>query len=446
MIINKIRKFVADNALFDKGDTVLVGLSGGADSVCLTHALHTLKKQLGIEVYTAHVNHGIRGEEANRDAEFARLFSEFLGIKYYTVNLNIPKIAQKNGISEETAGRIARYDFFRKISEEHNITKIATAHNLNDNAETLLMNFMRGSTIKGMSGIPLKRGNIVRPILGLTRAEIEQYCAENNLGYVTDSTNSETLYTRNKIRHILLPLIESEFNPSFVTTSAENSVLTAQDSAYIDKQTEIAFNCVVKNGIAGINELKTLDNAILRRVITRMINAAAETSDDIRSIYVHDVIGLLDKNSGASVNLPRDVIARTEYGRLVVSKAVKEAKPFEYALKEGATIIPELRKSVIVGRANTRDKEDAIYISAGLCDRLTIRNRREGDVFMPYGMNGSKKVKEYFINNKIPRAERTFVPIICVNGTIAAVGKRVDRRFLFSDNGVKIEFKPLQEV
>ena len=175
MILNRIKKFIETNELLKNGDKVLVGLSGGADSVCLTHALHSLSKQLGIEVYTAHVNHGIRGEEAERDEDFANSFSIKLGIHCFTAKLNIPEAAKQKGISEETAGRIARYEFFDKTARDNGITKIATAHNKNDNAETLLMNFMRGSTVKGLSGIPVRRGNIVRPVLCLTRAEIEEY-------------------------------------------------------------------------------------------------------------------------------------------------------------------------------------------------------------------------------------------------------------------------------
>ncbi|MBQ6530500.1 MAG: tRNA lysidine(34) synthetase TilS, partial [Clostridia bacterium] len=241
MILNRIKKYIETNELLQRGDKVLVGLSGGADSVCLTHALQSLSEQLGIEVYTAHVNHGIRGEEAVRDEEFAKSFSEKLGISCFTARLNIPEDARQKSISEETAGRIARYDFFNRIAAENRLTKIATAHNRNDNAETLLMNFMRGSTVKGLGGIPVRRGNIVRPILCLTRAEIEEYCRENSLEYVTDSTNNETIYTRNKIRRELIPLIERTYNPNFVTTATENAVLTAEDNAYIAKQAENAF-------------------------------------------------------------------------------------------------------------------------------------------------------------------------------------------------------------
>ena len=446
MILNRIKKYIEANELLQRGDRVLVGLSGGADSVCLTHALQSLSKQLGIEVYTAHVNHGIRGEEAVRDEEFAKSFSEKLGISCFTARLNIPEDARQKSISEETAGRIARYEFFNKIAAENRLTKIATAHNRNDNAETLLMNFMRGSTVKGLGGIPVRRGNIVRPILCLTRTEIEEYCRENSLEYVTDSTNNETIYTRNKIRRELIPLIERTYNPNFVTTATENAVLTAEDNAYIAKQAENAFISLAADNKADIKELKKLDKSILRRVLMLMIQSAVGEEEDIRSVYIRDVSRLLNKNSGASVNLPFGIIAKTEYGKLIIEKKPESVPCFEYIMTIGNTKISELGSEVVISKANVREKDGAVYVCAGETDIITIRNRRSGDVFMPCGMNGSKKVKEYFINEKIPREKRALTPIICINGEIAAVGTRVDRRFMFKDKGLRIEFKPMQEV
>lgn len=446
MILNKIRDTINEYSLIKSGETVLVGLSGGADSVCLTHALFSLKDELGISLYTAHLNHGIRGEEAERDEEFAVSFSKSLGITCFTEKFDIPAIAAENGISEETAGRQKRYDFFESLCEKYGIDKIATAHNKNDNAETLLMNFMRGSSVKGMCGIPLKRGNVIRPLLNLSRAEIELYCKTNGLEYVTDSTNAETVYTRNKIRRELIPFIEDKFNPNFISTVTDNAVLTSDDSAYIEKQAQNAYSEIVIDKQAEIAKLMRLDIALRRRVIMRMISSAAGSLDDARSVYVRDVLSLLEKNSGASVNLPSGITARIEYGKLIIDNIGSHSKPFEYTVLIGQTDIAEISKSAVISEAVKREKDGALYLSASAGDRLVIRNRREGDIFYPCGMTGSKKVKEYFINEKIPRDKRMTVPIVEINGVIAAVGDRVDRRFLFKDKGIKIEFKPMQEV
>ena len=446
MILNTIKKTISDYGILHDGESVLVGLSGGADSVCLTHALCALRDKLGITVSAAHVNHGIRGDEAERDEEFARNFAKSLGIEFYSIKLDIPDEAKKTGVSEETAGRNARYSFFTDLCQKYGIDKIATAHNKNDNAETIAMNFMRGSTIKGLGGIPRIRGNIIRPLLDVSRDEIERYCAENDLKYVTDSTNLSCDYTRNKVRSMLVPLIEREFNQSFTETVTENAVLASEDSAYIDKTARAEYERIVTGGRAEINELLSLDAAIRRRVVFYMLSDVSGTSEGIGAAYVKSALSLLNKSSGASVNLPRGVWVRNEYGFLVAEMRSDDVKPFEYTLNAGENYIPELSSAVTVAETDKRTRDGAVYLSASAHDKIIIRNRREGDVFYPCGMTGSKKVKEYFINEKIPRHVRPLTPIVEINGVIAAVGKRVDRRFLFKDKGIKIEFSKIQEV
>lgn len=441
MIIDKIEKTNKKNALISKGDKILIGLSGGADSVCLTHALVCLKEKYNITLFTAHLNHGIRGEEAERDENFVKAFSESLGIKCFTLKADIPAIAKERKQSEETAGRQVRYEFFNKICAENGIDKIATAHNRNDNAETLLMNFMRGSGLSGLCGIPYRRDNIIRPILDVTREKIEAYCRENGLQYVTDSTNNTLDYTRNKIRHIFLPLIENDFNGNFVNTVSQNAGLIREDKEYIEKAAKTEYNKIVINSRADIQSLLSLDNAVLRRVIRLMLKDKRQSLADMPSVYIEDVISILGKDSGTSVNLSDGFVARIEYGFLIIDKDTEKTDSFSYSLGIGESLyIPELNKTVKVSAAENRIKDGAIYLGLLKGAKVTVRNRREGDVFSPYGMTGSKKVKEYFINSKIPRGERDRVPIIEINGRIAAVGDRIDRSFLFEDKGIKIEF------
>ena len=446
MILNLIRKTIDRHSLIEKGDSVLVALSGGADSVCLTHALSSVKDELGIKLHTAHVNHGIRGAEAKRDEEFAKRFSSSLGIECHVLHADIPAIAKEKGISDETAGREIRYDYFKKLCETFGIDKIATAHNKNDNAETLLMNFMRGSSVNGLSGIPHKRDNIIRPILDISRAEIEKYCAENNLEYVTDSTNNELLYTRNKIRHILMPLIEKEFNASFINTVTDNAALIFDDSAYIEKKAFEAYSELVSGQKVSVSGLESLAPSLRRRVIREMIKHARNGLEDIPSFYVDDILSLATKNSGASINLSDGIVARTEYGSLIIEKKSDASNPFEYEfdiISEG--YIPEISKKIIIAETDVRKNDGAVYLDTAGAKKITVRSRREGDIFYPSGMTGSKKIKEYFINEKIPRNRRATVPIIEINGDIAAVGGRVDRRFLFKNKGIRIKFISMEE-
>lgn len=440
MVLDIIKKTLREYNLINKGDSVLVGLSGGADSVCLTHALWSLKDEFDMELYTAHINHGIRGEEANRDELFAENFSEKLGIKCFVLNVDIPEIAKDTNVSEETAGRNVRYKFFNELCKTHNINKVATAHNRNDNAETLLMNFMRGSTTNGLCGIPYIRENIIRPILNVSRDDIEQYCSDNGLEYMTDSTNLTEEYTRNKIRHTLLPYIQKEFNESFIKTVTENACLIKDDSDYLDIIAEDFYKKHVKNCTVEIKNIKTTNIAVKRRVVRYMLRDIYNGLNDISSKYVSDILSLADKTSGRQINLPNGIIAKNEYGKIILEHIIEEIQQYEVSINIGETLaISELNKKVCVSKTNTRSKDGAIYISSDNFDKIIVRSRRNGDKFQPMGMNGTKKLKEYFIDKKIPKDKRNGVPIIEINGKIAAVGNRIDKCFEFKDKGIKIE-------
>lgn len=445
MVLNIIKKTIDEYNLFEKGDKVLIGLSGGADSVCLTHALFTLREDRQITLYAAHLNHGIRGSEAKRDEEFAGEFCKKLGIGFFSKTVDIPALSRERGESEESVGRNIRYAFFKEICDEYGINKIATAHNKNDNAETVLMNFMRGSSLGGLCGIPYKRENIVRPILNVSREEIENYCRKNSLRYVTDSTNLSNDYTRNKIRHLLIPAIEQNFNPNFVNTLTDNSALIREDSEYIDALAKEAYNKIADGNTADIQSVLSLDMPIRRRVARYMLNAVYDGLDGVSSVYIDDILRLISNRSGTRINLPRGVTARNEYGKLIIERGnPPEIKPYEYTVSCGETkIIKETGSMVTVSYVSERKKDGAVYL--GLADKRSavIRSRRSGDVFYPFGMNGRKKVKEFLIEKKIPKEKRNLVPVIEIDGIIAAVGSRIDSRFAFRDCGIKIEFKEI---
>ncbi len=442
MLLHLIRKTIKDYNLISKGESVLIGLSGGADSVCVTHALYTLAAELDIKVYTAHVNHGIRGQEAIRDENFVHHFSDALGIKCFVRHADIPRIALEQGISEETAGRNVRYAFFDELCREHNIDKIVTAHNKNDNAETILMNFIRGSSVSGLCGIPYKRNNIIRPILNASRKDIEQYCKNSKLNYMTDSTNLEDGYTRNRIRHTLIPLIEKNFNPNFINTITDNSLIIDEYNRFVSKYTDDIYSKVVNNAYIDISKLHQYDIIIQREIVRRYLMSVYKTLDGISSVYVRDILFLSDNNSGTAIDLPDNIIIKNEYGKIIAEKKSQHSqKEFNYEIKIGERIkIYEISKKVTVDFVKERRCDGAIYLGVNAADGINIRNRRAGDKFQPFGMNGSKKLKQYFIDEKIPKNERDIIPIIEINGMIAAVGDRIDRNFLFRDCGIRIEF------
>ena len=291
-MMRKVLDFVNKNNIFKHGDSVILGVSGGADSVCMLHLLNSLKEDLGIELTVVHVDHGIRGIEAERDAEFVEHISEELGVECKIFHIDIPAIAREKKMSEEETGRIERYAVFESVAEEIGANKIAVAHNLNDNSETVLFNLFRGSKLKGMTGIPVKRGKIIRPLLCLTRKEIEGYLEKHHLDYCIDSTNKETQYSRNKLRLDILPYIKENIN----SKAEEHIVNTAQSLRevydYIECQTDEAYENYVKNNII-LNESKDLPSVILKEVVRRWIFNNTGSLKDITATHIDMVISLL---------------------------------------------------------------------------------------------------------------------------------------------------------
>lgn len=422
------------DGLIQQGDKILVGFSGGADSVCLLHYLHTNSARLGIEVFAAHINHGLRADSADSDERFCADFCARRGITLFTKHENVAAIAEKTGVSEETAGRNVRYAFFSQICAENGINKIATAHHKNDLAETVLMNFIRGAGINGLGGIPRRRGNIIRPMLDMTRGEVEQYCRENALEFVTDETNFESIYRRNKIRLELIPYIQKEFNGGFVNSVAENAKIIAEDNEFLENIARDEFKKRVKTEKNGLSiMIDNIDGCIRRRIFMRMMSECGAA--DISLVHINSVDELWRTNeTGRRCSLPDGVIARTSYGRLHIEKECAAAADFEYDVKIGErTLIPEAGIAILV----QPDDKNGTFALDG---KLTVRCRRPGDVFYPSGMKGKKKVKDYFINEKIPSAQRSKIPLLLCGGEIVMIiGKRRDRRFVGKGYSIKIE-------
>lgn len=416
----KIKRAAA--RLTNRGDKIIVGFSGGADSVCLLHALCALSDELGLKISAAHVNHGLRGDEADRDELFALDFCRRLGIECRIKHADVRSLAEKMGISEETAGRHARYAFFEELSQGR--AKIATAHHKNDSAETILMNLFRGSSLAGLAGISEKRGNIIRPLMSLTRLEIEYYCAENSLQFVTDSTNNQSVYTRNRVRHVCIPYIEKYFNSNFVHTVTENAAVIFEENAYLNSETEKLYNQLVKEGEIELKKLHALPLALRRRLVRKICENAGVR--DITAQYIEDI--LLLNGTGKAISLNNDICANISYGKLTIGSRVPQTAPYEYPLYiDEWTDIPEAKIRIRVRRTDNTDKNCFFFPNNA---QLCVRNRRSGDIFFPAGMIGRKKIKDYFIDKKIPRSKRASAPLLTCNDEIAwIINMRRDRRF-----------------
>lgn len=439
-MIKKFKEFIEKNELIKKGDGVVVGLSGGPDSVCLLHLLHSIKEEYDLKIVGAHINHMIRGEEANKDEEYAKELCKSLGLDFHSIRVDIEGLAKKEGVSTETAGRDVRYGFFQKIRKEYGYNKIATAHNANDQAETILMRIMRGTGIEGLLGIPVKRdGVFIRPILGIERNDIEEYCEKNKLNPRIDKTNLETIYSRNRIRLDILPYMKEHFNEDIVNTINRMSEILSFDNDFINKEVEKEYKekCIEKEERIIIKkELFLGDKAIITRVIRKSLTNVSKSIYDFELKHINDVISLNNIGTNKRIDLPNGIIAENIYGDIEIKKKEALDKSFK---KEETEIIIE-KKDI--------DKEELEYLGYNFkfqvlkdakklkfnnndlikyfdYDKLNkcviLRARKNGDKIVPFGMKGSKKLKDIFINMKVPKNQRDITPILQFDDNIAWV-------------------------
>ena len=305
MIEEKVLDTIKKYNLVENGDRVVVGVSGGPDSICLIDLLYKIKIQgiLNFEIVVCHINHLIR-EEAETDELFVQSYCDKRNIPFFAKRVKVEKIAKIKKISTEEAGREVRYDFFNEVLEKMNFNKIATAHTKNDNAETVIMNILRGSGISGLKGITAIRDNkYIKPLIEISREEIEAYCYENKLNPRYDRTNEENIYTRNKIRNILIPELKKEFNPNIIDTIARLSRVVEKENQYIEKITQKTYqNIMIKENkreiILDLKEFNKEDEVIKSRIVLYTIKKLIGNANGIGKIHIDDIIRLSEKNIG----------------------------------------------------------------------------------------------------------------------------------------------------
>lgn len=306
IIISKVRENILKNNLLEDGDKIVLGLSGGPDSVFLAHVLEYLKKSfkekynISYSIIICHINHMIR-KEAGEDEELAKKYAEKYCCEFYSLHSDVQTLAKESKISEEECGRNVRYEFFNKILKEKSCTKIAVAHNAGDNAETVLHNFMRGAGLNGLCGISVKNGSIIRPILNIKKDEIIEYLDENRIEYNIDRTNKELIYTRNKIRNDLIPKIEDEYNPNIIDTINRMAEKISDDMDFIDSLAKEEYAKMIINKIKdsvrlNIREFKNKKVAIKNRVILLAIEEIIGTVKGIESKHLEEISNLFDNS------------------------------------------------------------------------------------------------------------------------------------------------------
>lgn len=339
-LTQKVEKYINTNKMIGHGDFVLIGLSGGADSVCLFLLLNKLSKKIGFELHTIHINHCIRGESANRDEEFSRNLSNKYKVPFTSYTVNVPEIAKDMGLTVEEAGRNVRYACFERYAkeiindkletseyeDEDDINvRIAVAHHMNDQAETVLFNVIRGSGIKGIGGMKPINDRIIRPLLCITREEIEKYLELEDQDYCLDETNSDNDYSRNLIRNVIIPTFE-DIQPKTSEHIALMSAEAREVMEYIDEVVKKYFDMLVSEEPGGykiyINELKKEKPLIVRQLIIYVLNQLIDNYKDITRTHIEDIYELIFKGKGKYVMLPYGITARKEKDCVIISSVI----------------------------------------------------------------------------------------------------------------------------
>ena len=414
----KVAAFIKEQNLIVPGDRILIGLSGGADSTCLAEVLQSMAGSLSVTLGAFHVNHGIRGAEADRDEAFSGELCKRYGIPFYVVRENVPKRAKEWKTGLEEAGRRVRYEAAERIAGEYGYDKIALAHHQNDVAETMLFHLFRGSSVGGLVSIPAKRGRIIRPLLSCGREEIEQYLASKKSSFCVDGSNEDTEYTRNKIRHCIVAYAQAEINAGAVRHMAETAAELAEVEDYLAKETEAVFDMAeqLPDGIAfPVSFLSETHGVLQRRVIYRLIGTVAGSKKDVTKEHVEAVRGLLNGQSGRQISLPYGLVAVREFDRLVMKRECKREEedcdkvyevriPGEYLLGDtGESLcfrVFSCEKNAEIPKNEYTKWFDYDKITGVLC----LRTYRDGDRI---GIqNGSKTVKSVWLEHKVPAEQR----------------------------------------
>ena len=414
---NKVLKTVKKYNMLSKGDRVLIGVSGGADSIALLEFFVSVKEKYDLDICVAHIEHGIRGEDSVNDAEFVENYCKKLGVNFYLKTIDAPNLAKKAKMGVEEYSRMARYDFFNTIECD----KIATAHNLTDNIETLLFRLARGTGLKGACSIPAVRGKIIRPFIEVSSGEIRKWCNDNNIPYRVDCTNSDSAYSRNLIRLEILPLFE-KLNANY-QDNIENFISDVnEDYAFIDDYVKSIYPKIVKNNEIYLTKLNELDLSIKKRILIMFFD---ENGYSLNRIHLQSVIDITLKSGKSQIK--ENVFAISAKGKIRLAKFNDLNKKDEFVTK-------------ILNIDEFIDKNIDFYCD---CDKIVgniiIRAKQAGDRIKPAGRNVSKTLKKLFNESAYPIEKRDKKIVVCDDfGIVGVIGLCADERVKVDCNTAKI--------
>lgn len=439
-LLHKVAGYISRHRMVERGDKVLVGVSGGPDSIALLHVLYLLKEDLGIDLHVAHLNHMFRGEESEKDAFFVAETAKAYGLPATVESVDVPSYMARRRMSKQAAAREVRFNFFLECAGRVGASRVALAHQADDQAETILINFLRGSGTGGLKGIlPVRDGLYIRPLLNVRRSEIEGFCSEMNLAFRQDSSNLKPVYTRNRIRLSLVPLLEREYNPELVPALLRLGEICREEDDYLDRLAAETFQgALLESGpgrvLLSLVQLEEAPLAVRRRVLRRAWQAVSGAAANLGFQHAEGALDLVTSGTtGSQVVMPANVVAVRSYAALELKAArgKKDLPGYIYELHiPGTTYVPEIDITVSAeltcgepeGSPRNLPPGEALLDFDSLPPVLYVRRRLAGDVFHPYGQASELKLKDFLIKQKIPREERERIPLICTPEEIIWVG------------------------
>ena len=446
-VVKIVASYMEQHHMIKEGDVIIAGVSGGADSVCLFSILNEYCAKKGATLMVVHINHGIR-KDAAADASYVEAICKEAGVKFYLFCEDIPSYAKERGIGTEEAGRLARYEAFEKVRAQFGeCGKIAVAHNRNDQAETTLFHLLRGSGVAGLSGIMPVRDNIIRPLLCVERKEIENYLTRKGIKWCIDSTNEENTYTRNKLRNVVFPYVDKEICEQSIRHVANTAEEMAQVKSFLEELTDKAEKEVLlkEKEVVCIHceEFLKQHPVMKKQLLLRSLSYLVPSRKDFTAVHIKDILSLFEKHSGKQIQLPYGLCALREFDRIIIRKNELKAQgqaampvtvPGQVTCADGMivefSILPVDKYLEIPQKTYTKWFD---YDKIGHC--LMLRNRQSGDYLTITEGGARKKIKEYFIEEKVPRTQRENKLLLADDKHILwVIGMRISEAYKVSDS------------
>lgn len=463
-VLGTIKKTIEKYRMLEQGDRIVIGVSGGPDSIMLCHVLHGLKDSYDLALTVAHLNHGVRGAEAARDAQFVEQYARGLALPCVVKNYDVPSYRRRSSSCLQEAARDVRYRFLEEVRKDCQGGKIALGHNADDQAETVMLWLLRGAGLKGLGGMPpVRDGVIIRPLLETTREEIESYLRQKDIAFMVDSSNQKNDYLRNRLRREIFPRLKQHFNPRLVQRLVTTASIISLENRYLDDCAQQALKDILiaqdaTSAVISCKGFASVPLVLQLRCLKLILEQLKGNLRRIGSSHLYGLTGImLSSEPHKILALPDGIRAEKSYRTLTFTSMPADPPPFAYQF----AALPERVSIAEIGRQMTftivsspgsgvRDSNPAVACldAEKAAMPLTIRSVRPGDALQPLGMEGRKKIKDLFIDGKVPRAERKRVPLVLFRDEVAWVGgMRINHRLRVTGKTrrvLRIEMEQLQ--